>query len=108
VLISWAIPKKPVYDPDVRRLAIKVEDHPLEYIHFEGTIPKGNYGAGTVMVWDIGYYYLGDKRIFPTESEMKKRIDRGSLKLYLQGAKLKGFFQPGQIRQRRIRSSGCS
>ena len=92
VLISWAIPKKPVYDPDVRRLAIKVEDHPLEYIHFEGTIPKGNYGAGTVMVWDIGYYYLGDKRVFPTEAEMKKRIDRGSLKLYLQGAKLKGFF----------------
>ncbi len=92
VLVSWAIPKKPVYDPDVKRLAIKVEDHPLSYIHFEGNIPKGNYGAGTVMVWDIGYYYLDVDKKFPTTEEMKKRIAKGSLKLYLQGAKLKGHF----------------
>lgn len=92
VLVSWAIPKKPVYDPDVKRLAIKVEDHPLSYIHFEGNIPKGNYGAGTVMVWDIGYYYLDHDKKFPSTGEMKKRIAKGSLKLYLQGAKLKGHF----------------
>ena len=91
-LISWAIPKKPVHDPEIKRLAIKVEDHPLDYIHFEGNIPKGNYGAGTVMVWDLGYYYLDDKRIFPSAREMKKRIAKGSLKLYLQGAKIKGYF----------------
>jgi bifunctional non-homologous end joining protein LigD len=91
-LISWAIPKKPVCDPRVKRLAIKVEDHPLEYIHFEGTIPKGNYGAGTVMVWDIGYYYLDRDKKFPAEAEIKKRIAKGSLKLYLHGVKLKGLF----------------
>lgn len=91
-LVSWAVPKQPVYDPEVKRLAIKVEDHPLSYIHFEGNIPKGNYGAGTVMVWDTGYYYLGDEKKFPSAGEMKKRIAKGSLKLYLQGAKLKGFY----------------
>jgi bifunctional non-homologous end joining protein LigD len=91
-LISWAIPKKPVHDPEIKRLAIKVEDHPLDYIHFEGNIPKGNYGAGTVMVWDIGYYFLDDEKIFPTPGEVKKRIARGSLKLYLQGAKIRGYF----------------
>ena len=91
-LVSWAIPKKPDYDPEVKRLAIKVEDHPLSYIHFEGNIPKGNYGAGTVMVWDVGYYYLDSDKKFPSAGEMKKRLAKGSLKLYLQGAKLKGFF----------------
>jgi DNA ligase D-like protein (predicted 3'-phosphoesterase) len=65
VLISWAIPKKPVYDTTIKRLAIKVEDHPLSYIHFEGNIPKGNYGAGTVMVWDVGYYYLDEEKRVP-------------------------------------------
>ena len=92
VLVSWAIPKQPVYDPEVKRLAIKVEDHPLNYIHFEGNIPKGNYGAGTVMVWDIGYYYLDDEKAFPSTQMMKKKLAKGSLKLYLQGSKLKGFF----------------
>lgn len=92
VLVSWAIPKKPVEDPSVKRLAMKVEDHPLNYIHFEGNIPAGNYGAGTVMVWDIGYYYLDGEKIFPTIPEMMKRLSKGSLKLYLQGTKLKGFF----------------
>src|SRR5690554_5600405 len=91
-LISWAIPKKPVYDPEVKRLAIKVEDHPLSYIHFEGIIPKGNYGAGTVMAWDLGYYYLDSDKKMPSASEIRKRIAKGSLKLYLQGVKLKGFF----------------
>jgi bifunctional non-homologous end joining protein LigD len=92
VLVSWAIPKKPVEDPSVKRLAMKVEDHPLNYIHFEGNIPAGNYGAGTVMVWDIGYYYLDEEKIFPDKHEMMKRLDKGSLKLYLQGTKLRGFF----------------
>lgn len=91
-LISWAIPKKPVYDPDIKRLAIKVEDHPLDYIHFEGNIPKNNYGAGTVMVWDIGYYYLDSDKKMPSAGEVRKRLAKGSLKLYLQGVKLKGYF----------------
>ncbi len=92
VLVSWAIPKQPVNDPEITRLAVKVEDHPLSYIHFEGNIPKGNYGAGTVMVWDIGYYYLDDDRHFPSVAEIRSKISKGALKLYLQGAKLKGFF----------------
>jgi bifunctional non-homologous end joining protein LigD len=92
VLVSWAIPKQPVYDTDVKRLAIKVEDHPLNYIHFEGNIPKGNYGAGTVMVWDVGYYYLDEGKEFPSTNKMMKKLAKGSLKLYLQGAKLKGYF----------------
>ena len=92
VLVSWAIPKQPVDDPEITRLAVKVEDHPLSYIHFEGNIPKGNYGAGTVMVWDIGYYYIDDDRHFPEVEEVRRKIGKGALKLYLQGAKLKGFF----------------
>ena len=62
VLVSWAIPKGPPISLGIKRLAIKVEDHPLEYGDFQGTIPKGEYGAGTVRIWDKGEYELNIKR----------------------------------------------
>jgi bifunctional non-homologous end joining protein LigD len=79
VLKSWAVPKGPPLEPDVRRLAMPVEDHPIAYLDFEGIIPKGQYGAGTVMVWDIGAYNLAEGN-----------IHKGFLKFYLSGKKLKG------------------
>jgi bifunctional non-homologous end joining protein LigD len=79
VLKSWAVPKGPPLEPNVKRLAIPVEDHPIAYLDFEGIIPKGQYGGGTVMVWDIGTYDL-----------VEGNVHKGFLKFYLVGKKLKG------------------
>jgi bifunctional non-homologous end joining protein LigD len=78
-LKSWAVPKGPPYELGVKRAAFEVEDHPLEYMDFEGTIPKGEYGGGTVMVWDTGTYEL-----------LGGSHEKGDLKLRLHGSKLKG------------------
>ena len=79
VLKSWAVPKGPPYELGVKRAAFEVEDHPIDYMNFEGTIPKGQYGGGTVMVWDIGTYEL-----------LGGSHEKGDLKLRLHGKKLKG------------------
>jgi bifunctional non-homologous end joining protein LigD len=86
VLVSWAIPKGPTLNPAERRLAAHVEDHPVDYFDFEGLIPKGEYGGGTVMVWDWGTYEL-EEATTPEEA-----LRRGEIKFRLNGQKLKGRF----------------
>ena len=84
VLLSWAIPKGPSLDPSVKRLAMQVEDHPVEYGSFEGVIPAGEYGGGTVMLWDSGTWEPEED--LPVEDSLRK----GSLKFKLNGKKLRG------------------
>jgi DNA ligase D-like protein (predicted 3'-phosphoesterase) len=84
-LRSWAVPKGPSTDPRVKRLAVEVEDHPLEYAEFEGLIGRGNYGAGAVIVWDAGTY-----RNLDEEHTMAQAIENGHVKIWLEGEKLTG------------------
>lgn len=91
VLKSWAVPKGPSTDPSEKRLAIPTEDHPLDYADFEGVIPQGEYGAGTVLVWDTGRYRnvtAKDGRTVPVE----KAIREGHVAVELKGRKLKGGY----------------
>ncbi|MDP3958202.1 MAG: DNA polymerase ligase N-terminal domain-containing protein [bacterium] len=94
VLKSWAVPKGPSLDPEEKRLAMMTEDHPLDYLNFEGTIPKGNYGAGEVIVWDHGLYHSADVVDDPEESreKLKEGLRKGRLDFILFGKKLKGRF----------------
>ena len=77
VLKSWAVPKEPPTEKGVRRLAVQVEDHPLDYANFEGTIPEGEYGAGTVKIWDKGHYILKEKNEDKLVFEIKGNKLRG-------------------------------
>jgi len=94
VLKSWAVPKGPSTDPSVKRLAMMVEDHPYDYKDFEGVIPAGNYGAGTVIVWDHGTYEPSQpvKNKKEAEKLLLKELKAGSLKFTLHGEKLKGEY----------------
>ena len=84
VLKSWAVPKGVSLDPKVKRLAVMTEDHPLDYLLFEGVIPQGNYGAGTVIVWDTGSY--------TTDEELSVQLQNGKIIITLSGQKLKGRY----------------
>jgi bifunctional non-homologous end joining protein LigD len=86
VLRSWAIPKGPSMDPSEKRLAVLVEDHPVEYIDFEGMIPEGQYGAGRVGIWDRGTYVFREKK-------------KDKIAFFLEGEKLKGNFALVQLRR---------
>lgn len=91
VLKSWAIPKGPSMDPRVKHLAVHVEDHPLEYRKFHGTIPEGNYGAGKVIIWDSGTYEPAEPTETP-EKTLLQGLKKGDLKFILHGKKLQGEF----------------
>ena len=91
VLKSWAIPKGPSLDPQVKRLAVPTEDHPMTYESFEGTIPQGEYGGGTVMIWDSGNY----ENIQAAKEKplsMAEALAVGRIEILLKGKKLKGLF----------------
>jgi len=83
VMLSWAVPKGPSYDPAVKRLAMQVEDHPIEYNEFEGIIPAGEYGGGTVMIWDRGTWT-------PETPNVDEGLKKVELKFSLEGKKLRG------------------
>jgi bifunctional non-homologous end joining protein LigD len=98
VMMSWAVPRGPSLDPTVKRMAMQVEDHPIEYNKFEGIIPEGEYGGGTVMIWDRGTWT-------PESPDVDEALRKGDLKIALHGKKLQGSWvmvrtrpRPGQSR----------
>src|SRR5579864_284937 len=112
VLKSWAVPKGPSLDPADKRLAMHVEDHPVSYFDFEGTIPEGNYGAGTVMVWDVGTWaplspvQVNGKYVPGTEADAAAMLAKGDLKFRLNGKRHKGDFALIKMKGRRPGSKG--
>src|SRR6266536_282547 len=112
VLKSWAVPKGPSLDPADKRLAMQVEDHPVSYFDFEGTIPEGNYGAGTVMIWDVGKWEplspipVKGEYVPGTEKEAIAMLAKGDLKFRLKGKRLNGDFALVHIKARRSGSTG--
>src|SRR3954452_1250644 len=112
VLKSWAVPKGPSLDPADKRLSMQVEDHPVSYFDFEGNIPEGNYGAGSVMVWDVGTWTplspvpVDGKYVPGTEKDAAAMIAKGDLKFRLDGERLKGDFALIKMKGRRPGSKG--
>ena len=92
VLVSWAVPKGPPEDPAAKRLAVHVEDHPLDYGKFQGEIPKGHYGAGKVAIWDKGYWE-------PVNTHWKKDFNEGKLKFILHGGKMTGTYLLARMKE---------
>jgi bifunctional non-homologous end joining protein LigD len=97
VLKSWAVPKGPSMNPDDKRLAMMVEDHPYSYKDFEGSIPEGNYGAGNVIVWDNGTYTPAEETK-SAEKILLEGIKKGRLSFILKGEKLNGEFSLVQLK----------
>lgn len=112
VLKSWAVPKGPSLDPNDKRLAMQVEDHPVSYFDFEGIIPAGNYGAGTVLVWDMGTWEplspeaRNGKYLPGTDAEASAMLKKGDLKIRLHGQRLKGDFAVIHMKSRRPDTKG--
>ena len=93
VMLSWAVPKGPSLDPTVKRFAMQTEDHPIEYNQFEGVIPEGQYGGGTVMIWDRGTWQ-------PEVDDVEAALQKGDLKFTLHGKKLHGSWVLVRMRSR--------
>jgi bifunctional non-homologous end joining protein LigD len=112
VLKSWAVPKGPSLNPGDKRLAMEVEDHPVSYYDFEGIIPENNYGAGSVMVWDVGTWQplspvpVDGKYVPASDQEARAMLAKGDLKFRLDGERLKGDFALVKMRGRRPGSKG--
>jgi bifunctional non-homologous end joining protein LigD len=112
VLKSWAVPKGPSLDPADKRLAMQVEDHPVSYFDFEGIIPEGNYGAGTVMVWDVGTWEplspetVNGKYVRASEAEASAMLKKGDFKFRLHGQRLNGDYALIHMKARRPGSKG--
>lgn len=105
VLASWAVPKGPSLDPRDKRLAMRTEDHPLDYLEWEGVIPKGEYGAGPVIVWDRGVFQNISETRRGDQLELADAIDQGDVKIFVLGEKIKGAYalvrtsRPGEREQ---------
>ena len=93
VMLSWAVPKGPSLDPSNKRFAMQTEDHPIEYNRFEGVIPEGEYGGGTVMIWDRGTWE-------PEVEDVDRALAKGDLKFTLHGQKLRGSWVLVRMRER--------
>jgi bifunctional non-homologous end joining protein LigD len=112
VLKSWAVPKGPSLDPSDKRLAMQVEDHPVSYFDFEGTIPEGNYGAGSVMVWDVGTWEplspepVNGKFVPGSDAEATAMLKKGDFKIRLHGKRLEGDFALIHMHSRRPGTKG--
>src|SRR5438552_10858831 len=112
VLKSWAVPRGPSLDPKEKRLAVMVEDHPLDYAGFEGQIPKGEYGAGEVIIWDVGTFVpdepkdadLQDRHA--AEAAVREGIEKGKLSITIFGEKLRGSWALVKIKSRGQQGSG--
>jgi len=99
VLISWAVPKGLSTAANEKRLAVRTEPHPLEYARFEGVIPESEYGAGTVLVWDIGHYEVLSDKNGEHDKSMQEALEQGALKFKLKGKKLQGGYALARINQ---------
>ncbi len=111
VLKSWAVPKGPSLDSSDKRLAMQVEDHPVSYFDFEGIIPEGNYGAGSVMVWDVGTWEplagpVNGEYVPTSDADASKMLQKGDFKFRLHGKRLNGDFVLVHIKARRSGSKG--
>jgi DNA ligase D-like protein (predicted 3'-phosphoesterase) len=100
VLVSWAVPKGPSTDPKEKRLAMRTEDHPMEYADFEGVIPEGQYGAGAVIVWDTGTYRKVEGKL-GNQKTMQQNLEDGHITVWLEGKKLKGGYAMTRLDHRK-------